>query len=285
MAITPQTFSYFRELVLARSAIVLEPGKEYLLEARLATIVRKQNEASLDTLATTLSKTSYGPIHREVVEAMTTNETSFFRDIHPFDTLRNVVMPELIERKKHTKQLNFWCAAASTGQEPYSVAILLREHFPVLKDWKINFLATDLSSAVLAKAQSGLFSQLEVNRGLPAPLLVKYFTKVGMNWQVRDDIRTLVQFKELNLIERWPVMPIVDIVFMRNVLIYFDVKTKKTILKNTRAIMSPDGYLLLGSAETTMAIDEEFHRVQTEKGVTYRITKREPTTGVLAHAR
>ncbi len=268
---TPQTFNYFRELVLAKSAIVLEPGKEYLVESRLAPYARTLGFPSIDDLATDMAKTPFGTIHRNAVEAMTTNETSFYRDMHPFEALRNSVLPEIIARKSAERTLNIWCAAASTGQEPYSVAMLIREHFPELRGWRVKFTATDLSAAVLAKARSGKFTQLEVNRGLPAPLLVKYFTKVGTDWQVNDDVRGMIDFRELNLIEPWPPLDRPDIVLMRNVLIYFDVPTKREILKRVRGIMSPLGYLMLGSAETTMAIDDQFERVQFARGVTYRL--------------
>ena len=271
MAMSPQSYSYICELVRARSAIVLDAGKEYLVESRLIPYARTAGFASIDELAAAMERTPFGAMHRGAIEAMTTNETSFFRDIHPFDTLRTEVIPEIMARRSAERTLNFWCAAASTGQESYSVAMLLREHFPALKDWKLHFLATDLSTATLAKARSGRYSQLEVNRGLPAPLLVKYFTKVGMEWQVNDDIRGMVEFRELNLIERWPAMPKCDIVFMRNVLIYFDVEVKRQILANVRSVMDPNGYLLLGSAETTMAIDDKFERVQMGRGVTYRL--------------
>ncbi|MES2521514.1 MAG: protein-glutamate O-methyltransferase CheR [Gemmatimonadota bacterium] len=272
MPMTAQTFNYFRELVLSRSAIVLEPGKEYLVETRLAPLARTHGFATLDDLATRMAASAFSTMHRQAVEAMTTNETSFYRDIHPFESLRKLVLPEIIARKSAEKRLTFWCAASSTGQEPYSVAMLLRESFPELRDWKVEFLATDLSTAVLARAREGRYSQLEVNRGLPAALLVKYFTKDGTSWQVNESIRSMVEFRELNLIERWPLMNKVDIVFMRNVLIYFDIETKRNILKQVRGVMSPQGYLLLGSAETTMAIDDSFERVQSERGVTYRLT-------------
>lgn len=268
---SPQSFSYICDLVRTRSAIVLEAGKEYLVESRLLPFARTAGFDSIDSLATELARTTFGAMHRNVIEAMTTNETSFYRDIHPFDALRETVIPEILARKASERTLNFWCAASSTGQEPYSVVMLLKEHFPVLRDWKVNFLATDLSTAMLARARNGRFSQLEVNRGLPAPLLLKYFTKVGLDWQVKDELRGMIEFHELNLIERWPAMPKADIVFMRNVLIYFDVETKRKILANVRGVMDPLGYLMLGSAETTMAIDDSFERTPVGRGVTYRI--------------
>ena len=267
---TPKTFGYIRQLVLARSAIVLEAGKEYLVESRLAPLAKVHGFASLDDFADAMAVAAFGTMHRQTVEAMTTNETSFFRDIHPFEALKKTLIPEVLARKASSRQLNIWCAAASSGQEPYSVAMLLREHFPELASWKITFIATDLSNAVLAKARSGRYGQLEVNRGLPAPLMVKYFTKDGTEWVIRDDIRNMIDFRELNLIEKWPLMPVFDIVMIRNVLIYFDIATKKQILKNIRGVMSPNGILMLGGAETTMGLDDQFERVQVDKGVAYR---------------
>lgn len=267
---TAKTFGYIRQLVLARSAIVLEPGKEYLVESRLSPLSKVHGFASLDDFADAMATSPFGTMHRQTVEAMTTNETSFFRDIHPFEALKKTLLPEVIAKKAASRQLNIWCAAASSGQEPYSVAMLLRESFPELAGWKITFIATDLSNAVLAKARSGRYGQLEVNRGLPAPLLVKYFTKDGTEWVIREDIRSMIDFRELNLIEKWPLMPVFDIVMIRNVLIYFDIPTKKQILKNIRGIISPTGILMLGGAETTMGIDDAFERVQVDKGVAYR---------------
>lgn len=269
---TAKTFDFVRQLVLTKSAIVLEPGKEYLVESRLGPVAKTHGFPSIDDLVTSMAASTFGTMHRDTVEAMTTNETSFFRDIHPFDVLKKVILPDLIARKAATRQLNIWCGAASSGQESYSVAMLLRENFPDLRNWKLTFIATDLSNAILAKARSGRYSQLEVNRGLPAPLMVKYFTKDGLEWQIKDELRQMIEFRELNLIEKWPSMPTVDLVMMRNVLIYFDVNTKRQILRNVRNLMSPHAYLMLGGAETTMGIDENFERVQIEKGVAYRQT-------------
>jgi len=277
MAMTAKTFEYVRQLVLTRSAIVLEPGKEYLVESRLLPLAKVHGFADLDSFVDAMAANSFNTMHRQAVEAMTTNETSFFRDIHPFDALRTSIIPELITRKSASRQLNIWCAAASTGQEPYSLAMLLREHFPVLASWKVTFIATDLSTQVLAKARSGRYGQLEVNRGLPAPLLVKYFTKDGTEWVVKDELRNMIDYRELNLIENWPAMPTLDLVMIRNVLIYFDVPTKKKILGNIRQRLAPHGYLMLGGAETTMGIDEQFERVQIDKGVAYRQAGNGPT--------
>jgi len=270
MPMTPQTFEWVRQLVLVRSAIILEDGKQYLVESRLGPVARQFGFPGIDEFVSSMASTSFGTMHRACVEAMTTNETSFFRDNHPFESIRKVILPDIIARRKLTRQMNIWCGAASSGQESYSVAMLMREHFPELRDWRISFIATDLSNAILAKARSGRYSQLEVNRGLPAPLLVKYFTKDGADWVIKEEIRKMVDFRELNLIEKWPPMPQMDLVMMRNVLIYFDIETKRSILRNVRQLMAPGAYLMLGGAETTIGIDDQFERVQVDKGVAYR---------------
>ena len=200
-------------------------------------------------------------LHGKVVEALTTNETTFFRDHHPFEALRSEVLPRLIAGRQRTRNLFVWSAACSTGQEPYSLAMLIREHFPELKDWDVRILATDFSQAALDRVNLGRYRQLEVNRGLPAPLLVKYFEREGAEWRVRSDLRSMVETKQLNLVEQWPSMPFVDVVMLRNVLIYFDVATKKKILGHVRKIMSSDGVLFLGAAETTLNIDDSFDRM------------------------
>lgn len=272
MAITPATFEYFRKLVEQRSGIVLEAGKEYLIESRLAQVARAQGFATIDEFATELGTTNFNSLHRQVVEAMTTNETSWFRDIHPFEALKKKVLPELINLRAGEARLNIWCAASSSGQEPYTLAMMIREHFPKLAAWKIQILATDISTAMLAKARAGRYSQLEMNRGLPAPLLVKYFRKDGTDWVIKDDVRHMVEFRELNLAERWPTLPAMDLVMMRNVMIYFDVALKKDILRRVRQVLRPDGYFMLGSAETTLSLDEAFQREQIDRAVVYRLS-------------
>ncbi len=210
----------------------------------------------------------------KAVDAMTTNETSFFRDVHPFMTLRKHILPEIIARKETEKTLNIWCAAASSGQEPYTIAMILKEYFPALADWSVSILATDISEEMLARCRKGVFSKLEVNRGLPAPLLIKYFQQNGADWQIKDVLKDVIDFRPLNLIAPWPLIPRMDIVFIRNVLIYFDVKTKQDILTNIRKNMDPEGYLFLGGAETTRNIDAEFHRLRLDKSTCYTLREK-----------
>lgn len=268
---TTADFDFVRTYVRDQAAIVLEPGKEYLVESRLQTLVRKENMSSVDALLAKLRAEPTNGLHRKVVDAMTTNETSFFRDIHPFEALKKTLLPELIVRNAPERKLNFWCGAASTGQEPYSVMMMLADHFPDLLKWELKFIATDLNVEVLARARAGRYNQLEVNRGLPASMLVKHFTRQSSEWEIKEDLRRRVDFRELNLIGAWPWMPPLDVVFLRNVLIYFDVETKKSILAKIRRLLRPGGYLLLGGAETTFNIDDNFERVALEKTTCYRL--------------
>jgi chemotaxis protein methyltransferase CheR len=201
---------------------------------------------------------------------MTTNETSFFRDIHPFDALRSQIIPDLIKARAGERSLSIWCAAASSGQEPYSVMMLLRQHFPQLADWDLRFLCTDLSKEMIDRCRAGRYSQLEVNRGLPAPMLVKWFRRDGADWVIDPALRQPMDFRTMNLIEPWPAMRPVDLVMIRNVLIYFDVATKQDILGKIRKVLRPDGFLVLGAAETTLNIDDAYERVAIGRSSTYR---------------
>jgi chemotaxis protein methyltransferase CheR len=270
--INAEDFTFIRGLIRQRSAIVLDEGKERLVEARLASLVREHGALSITDLISRLKNQPYGPLHRQVVEAMTTNETSFFRDLLPYEALRKVLIPELMQKRETERRLTIWSAASSTGQEPYSLSMMLRDHFPTMvNSWAVNILGTDISSEVLKRARLGNYSQLEVNRGLPAALLVKYFHKEGVYWRINDDIRKMVEFREMNLAEPWPPIPQADIIMLRNVLIYFDVETKKLILSRIRQVLRPDGYLFMGGAETTLNLDNAYEPVQIDKTVCYRL--------------
>jgi chemotaxis protein methyltransferase CheR len=273
MTLSLPDFNFIRRLVLEQSAIVLEEDKGYLVESRLLPLARREGFASLDLLVRRLQAEPLHALHYRAVEAMTTNETSFFRDFHPFEVLKKSVLPDLIARRSAVRELNIWCAASSSGQEPYSLAMLIRESFPKLASWKVRILATDLSTDILARAREGRYSQLEVNRGLPATLLVKYFQKRGCDWYLQDDIRNMVDYQIVNLADRWPYLPPMDIVMIRNVLIYFAVETKKEILAKVRRVLKPDGYFFLGAAETTFSIDNSFERVQFERATCYQVRK------------
>lgn len=271
MPLNSADFDYICKLVRDRSAIVLDAGKEYLAESRLLPLARSEGCASLQELILRLRTQSATDLQKKVVEAMTTNETSFFRDVHPFEVLKKVVLPDLLAKRDKERTLNLWCGASSSGQEPYTIAMVLREHFPTLATWSVRFVATDLSVEMVERARAGRYSQLEVNRGMPAALLVKYFQRQGVEWQLKDELRKTVEFHAMNLAESWPPMADLDVVFMRNVLIYFDVPMKKTILGKIRRLLRPDGYLFLGAVETTLNLDDGFERVQFGKAGYYRL--------------
>jgi chemotaxis protein methyltransferase CheR len=273
MSISTADFDFIRMMVREQAAIVLETGKEYLVEARIGPLASREGLSSLHDLVEALRKDPGNGLRKKVVDAMTTNETFFFRDVEPFEVIKKNILPEIMAARASTRKLNLWCGASSTGQEPYSVAMMLREHFPQLATWEINYLATDIAGDVVEKARAGRYGQIEVNRGLPVTYLMKYFQKQGLEWEIKESIRRMVTFKEMNLIKPWPAIPPQDIIMLRNVLIYFDVDTKKTILRKMRELLRPDGYLFLGGAETTLNLDEQFERVPFERAGCYRLKK------------
>lgn len=259
-------FSYLRQLVYQHSAIVLEANQFYLAESRLGEIAQHAGYGSTEKLLAQLRQEKFHGLHRKVVEAMTTNETSFFRDIHPFEALRKVVLPTLVKMRLIDRRLTIWCAAASSGQEPFSLAMLLREHFPeIVTNWTVRIIATDLSGDILQKAKAGRYTQFEVGRGLPAQLMVKYFRQEGKSWCVNDTIMKMIEFREMNLAQPWPLLPLCDLVMMRNVLIYFDLNTKRDILRRVRELLKPGGALFLGTAETTLNLDATYLQKHVEK--------------------
>jgi chemotaxis protein methyltransferase CheR len=268
---TDQDFAFIRELLQRRSAIVLEEGKQYLVESRLAPLVRRLNLGSLADLVNRLRAGPANGLQVQVVEALATSETSFFRDHHPFEALRKVVLPDLVRRRGGERRLHIWCAACASGQEPYSLALLLREHFPELAGWQVALLASDFSREILVRARAGRYNQIEVNRGLPAALLVKYFRQHGTDWQLEADVRNRVDFQEINLARPWPPLPRMDLILIRNVMIYFDTETKKAILARLARLLRPDGYLLLGGAETTLNLSDSYRRVEQLKSGFYQL--------------
>lgn len=269
--INSNDFNYIRDLVRRHSAIVLEPDKAYLIETRLAPLAQQTGFASLRELIASLRIGAGDGLQNKVVEAMTTHETSFFRDGHPFETFRTAILPGLLAKRPAGQSLTIWCAACSSGQEPFSVAMLAREHFPDLVKGRLRIFATDLSGAILARARDGLFTQIEINRGLPAALLARYFDKQGLNWRLKSEIRRMVDFQQHNLAGAWPNFPALDVIFMRNVLIYFGLETKKAILAKVRGALKPDGYLFLGSSETTLNLDPAFEPINVGKTICYQL--------------
>jgi chemotaxis protein methyltransferase CheR len=264
---TPQDFDYLRQLLKQRSGLVLSAEKQYLAESRLLPVARKHGLASLGELVGKLKDASRSPLGVEVVEAMTTNETFFFRDKTPFDHVRNVALPALIAARAKEKRLRIWCTAAASGQEPYSLAMILTGMKAQLAGWRIDILATDLSGEVLEKAKAGLYSQFEVQRGLPIQLLVEHFTQVGEAWQISPALRGMVAFRPINLLNDFSALGSFDIVFCRNVLIYFDQATKIDVLERLARQMPADGYLLLGAAETVVGLTDAFKPVPDRRGL------------------
>ncbi len=261
MSITKQDFNFVRDVVRSRSAILLDDNKGYLVEMRLSALAQKEGIDDVQTLISTVRDKGNISLRELMVEAMTTNETSFFRDRHPFDAMRDTILPELIEKRAATRSLKIWCGAASTGQEPYSLAILLRDSLPHPSLWDSKIIATDISPEVLGKAERGLYTQHEVGRGLPAAMLVKHFKRTGLEWEVKDELKAMVDYRRFNLVEPWMGLPKFDIIFMRNVLIYFDTDVKKQILTNALKYLAPDGYLFLGGSETLLGLGLDYHRV------------------------
>lgn len=269
---TPAYFEFVRKLVLDRAAIVLEANKLYLVDGRLAPVAMKHGFASVSTMVDAIQAKPFGPIHNAIVEALTTNETSFFRDVAPFEALKKTILPDMLQRRAAKRELSIWSAACSSGQELYSIAFTIRENFPTLNSWKVKLLGTDLSTQMVERADKAVYNQSEVNRGLPASYLVKYFQRQGLHWKLDDSIRAMAAWRQLNLIENWgAAVDPMDVIFLRNVLIYFSPETKKQILAQVRKVLRPDGYMFLGGAETTMNLDNSFERYPCDGAVCYRL--------------
>jgi chemotaxis protein methyltransferase CheR len=278
--VTPLDYDYLRKLLKDRSGLLLSADKQYLVESRLTPLARKAGIASLGELVAKL-KSPNERLIADVVEAMTTNESFFYRDKIPFDHFRDAIMPGLMAARAKERRIRIWCAAASTGQEPYSLAMCLKEIKEKLGGWRVEILATDLSTEVLEKAKAGVYSQFEVQRGLPIQLLVKYFSQVGDTWQIAPDIRAMVQYRPLNLLSDFTNLGRFDVVFCRNVLIYFDQETKIGVLNRIARLLDPDGYLVLGAAETVVGLTDAFKPVADKRGL-YAPSKDARPTGLAA---
>lgn len=264
---TPQEFDFVARLVRKECGLVLSADKAYLAESRLAPVARRLGCGSADAFIRELMKEARPDRVREVVEAMVTNETFFFRDKKPFDQFQEVVLPGLLAARANRRHIRIWCAACSTGQEPYSIAMLLKEAAAKLTGWRVEILATDISNEVLRAAQEGVYTQFEVQRGLPIQMLVKYFSQQGDKWQLKPEIRSMVTFRPFNLLHDPSPLGSFDVVFCRNVLIYFDPETKTGILDGIARVMAPDGYLYLGGAETVLGISSRFQPVPVQRGL------------------
>jgi chemotaxis protein methyltransferase CheR len=264
--LTPLEYDYLRKLLKERSGLVLSSEKQYLVESRLTPVARKAGVQTLGDLVQKL-KGANERLVADVVEAMTTNESFFFRDNIPFDHFRDAIVPALLAAKARERRLRIWCAAASTGQEPYSLAMCLKEMKASLAGWRVEILGTDISLEVLEKAKAGIYSQFEVQRGLPIQMLVKYFTQVGDTWQIAPDLRAMVQYRPLNLLTEFGHLGGFDVVFCRNVLIYFDQETKIGVLNRIARLIDPEGYLVLGAAETVVGLTDAFKPVADKRGL------------------
>ena len=274
MPINGTDFEYISQLVRDRTGIVLTKDKRYLVESRLAPLLKNAQVDSIKKFVALLRQENSTFLHDFVIEAMVTTETSFFRDNYPFQALSNFLLPELIKKRKDKECLDIWCAACSSGQEPYSIAMLLQEYFPHLLSWQINLLASDISASILARSRTGCYSYHEISRGLSKTLLNKYFLAQDKSWQLKAEILSMVEFRQLNLTEPWFPMAQMDIIFLRNVLIYFDVEMKQSILAKVQRLLHPQGYLFLGAGETTINLNPAFEPVQVGKAVCYQLRPR-----------
>ncbi|HEY0256519.1 MAG TPA: protein-glutamate O-methyltransferase CheR [Candidatus Methylacidiphilales bacterium] len=253
-----EEFHFIREFIYRMASIVIEEDKHYLVEYRLTPLIEREGMRSFRHLVSELRQPSSALLRSQVVAAMTTNETYFFRDARPFDVLRRVILPQLIERRRAARSLHLFFGGCSSGQEPCSVAMLLRHDFPELADWNLRLTAIDISGEMIRRARAGRYSQFEVNRGLPARMLVKYFQKEGIDWQISPEIRSMIDFQEMNLMQAFEFCFGADLIFLRNVLIYFDQNFRGQLLESIERSQRPDGCLMLGAAETTVFSSEAF---------------------------
>jgi chemotaxis protein methyltransferase CheR len=264
--VTPLDYEFLRRLLKERSGLDLSTDKQYLVESRLLPLARRVGLGTITELVVKM-KSGAEQLTSDVVQAMTTNETFFFRDKIPFDHLRDPILPTLVQSRAMRHSIRIWSAACSTGQEPYSIAMCLREFGPMLSGWRTEIVATDLSQDVLEKARAGLYSQFEVQRGLPIQLLVKHFSQTGEMWQLNADIRSMVQHRQLNLLQDFSHLGKFDVIFCRNVLIYFDQETKISIFERLARMLEPDGYLMLGAAESVVGITDAFRPCSDRRGL------------------
>jgi len=265
--VTPQDFDYLRQLLRQRSGLVLSAEKQYLAESRLLPVARKHGLGNLAELVARLKAATAAPLTVEVVEAMTTNESFFFRDKVPFEHFRDTIMPALLAARAREKRIRIWCTACATGQEPYSLAMALKGFGAALAGWKVDIVATDISHEILAKAKAGIYNQFEVQRGLPIQSLVKFFSQVGESWQIAPEIRAMVQFRQFNLLNDFSSLGSFDLVCCRNVLIYFDQDTKIGVLNRLARQMPADGFLILGAAETVVGLTDAFKPMPDKRGL------------------
>jgi chemotaxis protein methyltransferase CheR len=282
--VTPLDYDYLRKCLKLRSGLVLSADKQYLVESRLLPVARNAGLANLGELVAALKTAPEHALMTAVVEAMTTNESFFFRDKVPFDHFRDTIMPALLAARKGSRFIRIWCAAASTGQEPYSLAMCLKQMEREIAGWCIEIVATDLSNEVLEKARAGLYSQFEVQRGLPIQLLIKHFSQTGELWQIAPDIRAMVKYRQLNLLQDFSQLGLFDLVFCRNVLIYFDQPTKTDVLNRLARSTASDGYLVLGAAETVVGLTDGYRTIADKRGL-YAVNTGAPRLSIAGAAK
>ena len=286
---TPSEYDFLRSFLKARSGLVLTNEKQYLIESRLMPVARKAGLASISALVAKIKEPGAGQLQEAVVDAMTTNESFFFRDKTPFEYFTATMLPHMLQARARERRMRIWCAAASTGQEPYSLAMCLKEQEAKLAGWRVEIIGTDISNEVLDKARAGIYSQFEVQRGLPINHLLKFFKQIGEIWQIDSELRGMVQYRKLNLLENFSGLGQFDIVFCRNVLIYFDNETKVQVLERIAKVLPDDGFLVLGAAETVVGLTDCFRPMQDRRGL-YQPNKPAPrlaatgTTGLAAPA-
>jgi chemotaxis protein methyltransferase CheR len=268
--VRPDDFEFIAGLVKKRSGLVLSKDKVYLVESRLAPVARRHGLATVDDLARKIRLAPPESLLKEITEAMTTNESFFFRDKIPFDTFSEVILPNLMVARQNSKSLRIWCAASSTGQEPYSLAMIIKEKAAQLQGWRIEIVGTDISSEVIDRAKRGLYTQFEVQRGLPIQYLVKSFKKIDDHWEIDPSLKTMVQYKLFNLLDDYRGLGSFDCVYCRNVLIYFDAATKKDVLERASKQMASDSYLVLGAAETVIGVTDAFKLMDSRRGLYIR---------------
>ena len=270
MSLAYADLAFLRDLVANQSGHVITSRHAEGLEQRLLPVACTAGLDGVTSLVQQLRHADDCNLSSQVAQAVTVNETSFFRDSHVFETLRTKVLPKVIARNAQRQEICVWCAACSSGQEPYSIAMLLREHFPALANWKLRIVASDLCDRMLQRVRAGTYSQLEISQGLPAKKIIRFFQRRGARWQAKSELREMVDVHQINLTRRWPYLGQFDIVLARNVLMYFDQHTKQDILKRMRGAMRPDGYLFVGAAETLVGLCVPYQRVEMDDAVCYR---------------
>lgn len=264
------TVSFLSMMLKRESGLVIDDSKTYLVDARLEPLAQEEGYSSIDDLTNYLRINSNPMLLQKVIDAMTTNETLFFRDHRPFDLLRKILIPDLLKINKTSRKIRIWSAACSTGQEPYSIAIVLLELGSIVSEWDIQIIATDISRRVLESARDGIFSQNEVQRGLPVSYLTRYFQQIGTKWELRSNVKQIVQFRQLNLLDHFSALGSFDLIFCRNVLIYFDVEMKQNILDRMKDTLHPDGGVILGGSETILGVTEKLVRVTVDGHYYYK---------------